>query len=724
MSPQTRRKIKALFFIAMMAVADGQKINEMSAVQGLAGTMNQKVSSGSGAHDLSAKLRSLAGTGSTNQESLHLLFQEQFEDPGFRHQLEAMAGQMQNAVDHLKKDPAIQSMADEITNELAMLSANVRAVKESTLPRLIHDLIQTDKFLEHAEVFAEETQKSLKETPDVRDSEAEVQEILADMEVEQTSNRAAESFDTATSDPKFQRHAARVSNAVESFMQDPDLVSQATSLAEHILGNGGDESSVGLDLAFGSNGARVSREMNEMLANERFKGMASDLVLEMLREEDAPDTEWLASLSTEELLEIQQNTDLLNSAAEQHRPASARRLFMGAAPHVRVQGERKPWIASAHSTNPGLLPRMLPKGTRGGALYAGADGSALTSEEGLKGQVGAIADALPKAGDEAAAKKKLPVDFGLFVVLALWYLGNYYYNITNKLALNAAGGAAGFPMTIATLQFGVGALYAIFLWLAPDARETPKISFKDWVKMGPVSIANTGAHAASVFALSAGSVSFAQIVKAAEPAFAAVIGTTVYKTKVSKAKWLALIPVIGGVCLASLGELNFAWAALITAGIANIFAAIKGNENKKLMETPGLKDRIGTVGNQFALTTITSFLFALPLMLIMEGHKLGEFFTLATTTPAVLNNLVLSGLWFYSYNELATIVVKKTNAVTQSVANTAKRVIVIVVVALVMGEGLSPLKLAGSTIGIAGVFLYSIIDKLVESRKEKKALVV
>nr|ADI99942.1 plastid triose phosphate-phosphate translocator [Dinophysis acuminata] len=367
---------------------------------------------------------------------------------------------------------------------------------------------------------------------------------------------------------------------------------------------------------------------------------------------------------------------------------------------------------------------MLPKGTRGGALYAGADGSALTSEEGLKGQVGAIADALPKAGDEAAAKKKLPVDFGLFVVLALWYLGNYYYNITNKLALNAAGGAAGFPMTIATLQFGVGALYAIFLWLAPDARETPKISFKDWVKMGPVSIANTGAHAASVFALSAGSVSFAQIVKAAEPAFAAVIGTTVYKTKVSKAKWLALIPVIGGVCLASLGELNFAWAALITAGIANIFAAIKGNENKKLMETPGLKDRIGTVGNQFALTTITSFLFALPLMLIMEGHKLGEFFTLATTTPAVLNNLVLSGLWFYSYNELATIVAKKTNAVTQSVANTAKRVIVIVVVALVMGEGLSPLKLAGSTIGIAGVFLYSIIDKLVESRKEKKSLVV
>ena len=49
-----------------------------------------------------------------------------------------------------------------------------------------------------------------------------------------------------------------------------------------------------------------------------------------------------------------------------------------------------------------------------------------------------------------------------------------------------------------------------------------------------------------------GAVSFAQIVKAAEPAFAALIGTTLYGKSVSMAKWLCLIPVIGGVCLASM----------------------------------------------------------------------------------------------------------------------------------------------------------------------------
>jgi len=315
----------------------------------------------------------------------------------------------------------------------------------------------------------------------------------------------------------------------------------------------------------------------------------------------------------------------------------------------------------------------------------------------------------------AAAGKKGP-DFLLLGYFALWYLGNYYYNITNKLALKAAGGVHGFPMTIATLQLGVGCLWALLLWGYPDTRALPQITFSDYKKTLLVGATSAGAHAASVFALSAGAVSFGQIVKAAEPAFAALVGTLFYSSKVSKAKWLCLIPVIGGVVLASLGELDFAWAALITAGIANVFAAFKGNENKKLMTTPGLKDRLGNVGNQFALTMINSFIFCSIIAVVMEGSKFGSFVTLAMSNKVVLLNLIFSGLWFYAYNELATATIKKTNAVTQSVANTAKRVIVIVGVAIVMGESLDPLKLIGCGIGIGGVFLYSIIDDLVKSK--------
>eukprot|EP00536_Pseudo-nitzschia_multiseries_P005349 jgi/Psemu1/254409/estExt_Genewise1Plus.C_1000023 len=317
---------------------------------------------------------------------------------------------------------------------------------------------------------------------------------------------------------------------------------------------------------------------------------------------------------------------------------------------------------------------------------------------------------------DAAPAEKAGLDLGLIAYFALWYLGNYYYNITNKLALNAAGGKVGFPMTLSSLQLGVGAIYGLFLWLAPDARTKPTVTMQDLIKMLPVSFCFMGAHSASVFAMGMGAVSFAQIVKASEPAFSAVLSQFVYGKPISKAKWLCLPIVIGGVILASVKELDFAWSALISACIANMFAAVKGNENKKLMETPGLKDRLGSVGNQFALTTILGFLLSIPVVAIREGSRFGEFCEAAKTTPAIWKNLVASGLWFYGYNECATLTLKKTGAVTQSVANTAKRVIVIVGVALVLGESLDPIKLLGCSIGIGGVLLYSIIDTLVAKK--------
>merc|ERR1712048_996167 len=97
-----------------------------------------------------------------------------------------------------------------------------------------------------------------------------------------------------------------------------------------------------------------------------------------------------------------------------------------------------------------------------------------------------------------------------------------------------------------------------------DARALPKITFDDWTEMLLVGFTSAGAHAASVFALSAGAVSFGQIVKASEPAFAALVGILFYGSGISIAKWLCLIPVIGGVVLASVAELDFTWAALFS----------------------------------------------------------------------------------------------------------------------------------------------------------------
>lgn len=279
-------------------------------------------------------------------------------------------------------------------------------------------------------------------------------------------------------------------------------------------------------------------------------------------------------------------------------------------------------------------------------------------------------------------------------------------------------------MTIATAQLAVGAIYAIFLWVAPDARKMPTITFADFLKMIPAGVCSALAHAASVFSLSAGGVAFGQIVKAAEPAFAAVIGTFVYGKKISVAKWICLIPIIGGVCLAALKlnektgvpELDFSVPGLLGAVAANVFASFKANESDKLMKTPGLKDRIGGGGNTFALMTIISLLTSIPLMIGKEGPKLKTFWNIFQTKKACYENIILSGLTFYGYNEVATMTLTKISTVTNSVANTAKRVVVIVGSAIVFKESISGLKAIGCGTCILSVFIYSIIDDLVKPK--------
>ena len=66
-------------------------------------------------------------------------------------------------------------------------------------------------------------------------------------------------------------------------------------------------------------------------------------------------------------------------------------------------------------------------------------------------------------GTSVAASQCRRYGRGPLVYLALWYLGNYYYNIFNKNAGKASGGAE-FAFTLATIQLVVGSIYCLFLW--------------------------------------------------------------------------------------------------------------------------------------------------------------------------------------------------------------------------------------------------------------------
>ena len=88
-------------------------------------------------------------------------------------------------------------------------------------------------------------------------------------------------------------------------------------------------------------------------------------------------------------------------------------------------------------------------------------------------------------------------------------------------------------------------------------------------------------------------------------------------------------------------------------------------------------------------------------------------------------NTIMSGLTFYLYNEVSTMALKSLSGVSHSVANTAKRAVVIIGSAIAFGEDMGFMKTLGCSIAIGGTFLYAIADDIAKSlsggdKKKKK----
>lgn len=289
--------------------------------------------------------------------------------------------------------------------------------------------------------------------------------------------------------------------------------------------------------------------------------------------------------------------------------------------------------------------------------------------------------------------------------------GNYYYNIYNKKAGQLSGGAE-FAFINATLQLIVGSVYALFLWAAPDARKPPTLTMSQFMALAPLGLFAMIAHCGAVYAMTAGAVSFGQIVKAGEPVFAAAIGYAFYGKGVSTPKLVCLIPVIGGIGIASAKELDFTMASLLAASTANVASAFRGGENKRVMSGE-LKTAIGSGGNTYALTTIWATILIIPTIFISgEWQKSDKYMEILRTDGAFRFNLIMSGLTFYLYNEVSTKALESLSGVTHSVANTAKRAVVIVGSAIAFGEDMGFMKSLGCSIAIGGTFLYAIADDI------------
>ena len=290
---------------------------------------------------------------------------------------------------------------------------------------------------------------------------------------------------------------------------------------------------------------------------------------------------------------------------------------------------------------------------------------------------------------------------------ALWYLFNIAYNIYNKQSLNALA----YPWTVATIQMAVGIAYFVPVWML-GIRKAPKLSLEDYKTLLPIALCHTGVHVGAVIALGAGAVSFAHIVKASEPVVTCVMNALLLGQVFSLPVYATLIPIIGGVGIASMKELSFTWLALGAAMLSNVSSAARGVLSKKTMSGKKMGENLDAQ-NLYAVLTAMSTLILIPTALAFEGTSFfkafGEVVAKGDFTRKSLSTLLaLSGLSYYAYNEVAFLALGKVNPVTHAVGNTIKRVVIIVASVIAFKTPMSTGSIIGSSIAIFGTLLYSL----------------
>jgi len=262
------------------------------------------------------------------------------------------------------------------------------------------------------------------------------------------------------------------------------------------------------------------------------------------------------------------------------------------------------------------------------------------------------------ANAEEPAESSLKDSLQVGTYFALWYLFNIGYNIYNKQALNALS----YPWTIATLQMATGIFYFVPVWLL-KIRKAPKLSLADIKTLLPIALCHTGVHVGAVIALGAGAVSFAHIVKASEPVVTCGLNFLLLGQVLPTSVYLTLLPIIGGVAIASMKELSFTVLALASAMLSNVSSAARGVLSKKTMSGKKIGENLDAQ-NLYAVLTALSTIILIPAMLAIEGTGFFTAFKGAVaagdfTNKSLATLLALGGASYYAYNEVAFLALAK-----------------------------------------------------------------
>ncbi|KAH8386890.1 hypothetical protein KR093_003309 [Drosophila rubida] len=298
----------------------------------------------------------------------------------------------------------------------------------------------------------------------------------------------------------------------------------------------------------------------------------------------------------------------------------------------------------------------------------------------------------------------------VILMCLFWYIISSSNNVIGKMVLNEFP----FPMTVTLVQLCSITLYSgpfFNLWRIRKYQDIPRSYYMRLIV--PLAIGKLLASVTSHISLWKVPVSYAHTVKATMPLFTVILTRLFFGEKQPTLVYLSLLPIITGVAIATVTEISFDMLGLISALISTMGFSMQNIFSKKVV----LKDTgIHHLRLLHLLGKLSLFIF-LPLWLYMDSLAVFRHTAIKNLDYRVIALLFTDGVLNWMQNIIAFSVLSLVTPLTYAVASASKRIFVIAVSLLILGNPVTWINCLGMTLAIIGVLCYNRAKQITKGRE-------
>lgn len=287
-------------------------------------------------------------------------------------------------------------------------------------------------------------------------------------------------------------------------------------------------------------------------------------------------------------------------------------------------------------------------------------------------------------------------------LIILWYSSNIGVLLLNKLLLSNYG--FGFPIFLTMCHMSACALlsYISIAFLKVVPLQTLQ-SRSQLLKVATLSLVFCGSVVGGNISLRYLPVSFNQAVGATTPFFTALFAYLMTFKREAWVTYACLVPVVGGVIIASGGEPSFHLFGFIMCISATAARAFKSVLQGILLSSE--EEKLNSMNLLLYMSPI-AVVALIPAVFIMEPNVLEVFVSLGVQHRFMWMVLVLNSVMAYSANLTNFLVTKNTSALTLQVLGNAKGAVAVVISILLFQNPVTAIGIGGYTMTVLGVAAY------------------